>query len=234
MLRINDIDVCYGKTQVLFEVSLHVNEGETVIILGTNGAGKTTTLKSISGLCKLAGGSIEFLGKRIDSIDRSEIVSMGLCHCPENRRVFRGMSVEKNLRIGAYVRKDKKEIKEDLLRMYDLFPVLMERKRQMAGSLSGGEQQMLAIGRALMGQPKLLVLDEPSLGLAPLIVSEVGKLVGRINNDGVTILLVEQNAKIALSVARRGYVMDRGKITISGSSDDLKSRPEVIESYLGG
>lgn len=234
MLEVREIDVFYRNVQALRRVSLSVEEGEMVIVLGANGAGKSTLLKSISGLCPLRSGRIAFLGHRVGDTDPSSIVKLGICHCPEGRRVFPKMTVMKNLTVGAYVRKDTPEIARDMERNFDLFPILRERRGQLAGSLSGGEQQMLAIARSLMGQPKLLLLDEPSLGLAPLLVSNVAEHIKTINEQGVTILLVEQNARVALSIAHRGYVMERGEITLSGTCSELMSRKEVVEAYLGG
>jgi branched-chain amino acid transport system ATP-binding protein len=233
MLRINSIDVFYRKIQALRQVSIKVDEKEMVLVLGANGAGKTTLLKSISGVCPLSAGSIEFFGSRIDGADPSIIVRSGICHCPEGRRVFPNMTVRKNLFIGAHVRRDKKQILLDFDKTCKLFPILAERCNQLAGSLSGGEQQMLAIARALMGSPRLLILDEPSLGLAPLLISSVANYVKKINEEGVTILLVEQNSKAALSIAQRGYVMERGQITLEGTSRELMQRQEIIDAYLG-
>lgn len=234
MLEVKEIDVFYRKVQALRRVSILVESGEIVIVLGANGAGKSTLLKSISGLSPLSSGEIRFLGQAIHHKDPSLIVQAGICHCPEGRRVFPNMTVKKNLLIGAYVRRERGEIWDDLERNFALFPILMERKDQLAGSLSGGEQQMLAIARSLMGRPKLLILDEPSLGLSPILVSTVANYIKRINKQGVDILLVEQNARVALSIADRGYVLERGQITISGASAELISRKEIVQAYLGG
>jgi len=233
MLDIREIDVFYGNVQALRKVSLSVSEGEMVIVLGANGAGKSTLLKGISGLCQLRSGSIEFLGHRISDIDPSSIVKRGICHCPEGRRLFPKMTVMKNLLVGAFTRRDAPEIRREIERNFELFPVLKARKGQLAGSLSGGEQQMLAIARSLMGRPQLLLLDEPSMGLSPLLVSSVAQHIKAINEQGLTVLLVEQNAKVALSIAHRGYVMERGEITLSGTCKELMFSKEVVAAYLG-
>jgi len=234
VLRVQEIDVFYRNIQALRQVSLFVEEKEMVIVLGANGAGKSTLLKTISGLCPLGSGHMEFQGRQLDGTDPSSIVKFGICHCPEGRKVFPKMTVLKNLMLGAYVREGRREIARDLERCFELFPILNQRKEQLAGSLSGGEQQMLAIARSLMGRPSLLMMDEPSMGLAPIIVSKVAEYIKKINEQGVTILLVEQNAKTALSIGNRGYVMERGQITMSGSCAELIVRKEVVEAYLGG
>ena len=234
MLRVQEIDVYYRNIQALRKVSLDVEKGEMVIVLGANGAGKSTFLKAISGLCPLRAGRMDFQGRRLDGNEPSSIVKLGICHCPEGRKVFPKMTVLKNILLGAYVRGDRREVTKDVERCFELFPILNERTSQMAGSLSGGEQQMLAIARSLMGRPSLLMMDEPSMGLAPIIVSKLAEYIKKINEQGVTILLVEQNAKMALSIGHRGYVMERGQVTMSGPCADLIARKEVVEAYLGG
>lgn len=234
MLKVNEIDVFYGNIQALKGVSLQVEEGEIVTLIGANGAGKTTLLHTISGLLKPKNGSIEYLGKPIHGRPVQQIVREGISHVPEGRRVFANMTVEENLDLGAYLRKDSKEIKKDLEKVYELFPRLFERKKQQAGTLSGGEQQMLAMGRALMARPKLLLLDEPSMGLAPLLVQTIFKIIEEINQNGTTILLVEQNAHMALSIAKRAYVIETGRVVISGTSKELQQSEQIREAYLGG
>lgn len=234
MLKVNEIDVFYGNIQALKGVSLQVEEGEIVTLIGANGAGKTTLLHTISGLLKPKNGSIEYLGKPIHGRLAQQIVREGISHVPEGRRVFANMTVEENLDLGAYLRKDSKEIKKDLEKVYELFPRLFERKKQQAGTLSGGEQQMLAMGRALMARPKLLLLDEPSMGLAPLLVQTIFKIIEEINQNGTTILLVEQNAHMALSIAKRAYVIETGRVVISGTSKELQQSEQIREAYLGG
>ena len=213
MLKIEDINVYYGNIHALKGVSLDINEGEIVTLIGANGAGKSTLLKTISGLLKPKNGSILFEGQSISGKVAQTIVKQGLSHVPEGRRVFANMSVEENLELGAYLRKDKQGIKEDFEKVYNLFPRLLERRKQLSGTLSGGEQQMLAMGRALMARPKLLLLDEPSMGLAPLLVKTIFRIIEEINKSGTTILLVEQNANMALSIADRAYVIETGKIS---------------------
>jgi branched-chain amino acid transport system ATP-binding protein len=234
MLKINDIDVYYGNIQALRNVSLEVNEGEIVTLIGANGAGKSTLLKTISGLLKLKKGSIEYLGEAIDGKAAQAIVKAGISHVPEGRRVFANMSVEENLELGAYLRKDRDGIKKDLDHVYELFPRLLERRKQLAGTLSGGEQQMLAMGRALMSKPKLIILDEPSMGLAPLMVKTIFEIIKMVNKEGVTVLLVEQNANMALSVADRAYVIETGDIVLQGTAAELQASEEVKAAYLGG
>ncbi|SDO03243.1 branched-chain amino acid transport system ATP-binding protein [Paenibacillus sp. yr247] len=233
MLKINNIDVYYGAIHALKDVSITVNQGEIVTLIGSNGAGKSTLLKTLSGLLKPKNGEIVFLGKTITGISAQSIVSEGLIHCPEGRRVFANMSVEENLELGAYIRKDK-EIKADIGKVYERFPRLLERRNQQSGTLSGGEQQMLAIGRALMARPKLLLLDEPSMGLAPLLVQEIFAIIEEINCLGTTVLLVEQNANQALKIAHRAYVLETGKIALTGDAKELAGSEEVKKSYLGG
>lgn len=234
MLKIEDINVFYGNIHALKGVSLDINEGEIVTLIGANGAGKSTLLKTISGLLKPKNGSILFEGQSISGKVAQAIVKQGLSHVPEGRRVFANMSVEENLELGAYLRSDKQGIKEDFEKVYHLFPRLLERKKQLSGTLSGGEQQMLAMGRALMARPKLLLLDEPSMGLAPLLVKTIFRIIEEINQSGTTILLVEQNANMALSIADRAYVIETGKIVLSGSSDELNQSDQIRMAYLGG
>ncbi len=234
MLKINNLDVYYGNIQALKGVSLEVNKGEIVTLIGANGAGKTTLLKTISGLLVPRAGTIEYLGSSIVKKPVQEIVKAGISHVPEGRRIFGEMTVEENLELGAYLRKDRKGIRDDLEQIYELFPRLKERRKQQAGTLSGGEQQMLAIGRGLMARPKLLLLDEPSMGLAPLLVKTIFQIIKDINESGTTILLVEQNAHMALSIANRAYVIETGRVVISGTPDELSESEEVKEAYLGG
>lgn len=235
VLKVNNLQVFYGTIQAIHGISFDVNEGEIVTLIGANGAGKTTTLRAISGLLRPAkNSSIEFLGKKINSLDADKIVHMGLCHVPEGRRIFSTLTVLDNLLMGAYIRKDKKEIEKDLDCVFSKFPRLKERLRQTAGTLSGGEQQMLAIGRALMSKPKLLMMDEPSMGLAPLLVKEIFNIIKEINSAGTTILLVEQNASMALSIANRAYVLETGKIVLSGDAKELAASEQVRKAYLGG
>ena len=234
MLKINGIDVYYGNIQALRGVSLEVNEGEIVTLIGANGAGKSTLLKTISGLLKPKKGSIEYLGANIDGKPAQAIVKAGISHVPEGRRVFSNMTVEENLELGAYLRKDRDGIKKDMEHVYELFPRLLERRKQLSGTLSGGEQQMLAMGRALMSKPKLIILDEPSMGLAPLMVKNIFNIIEMVNKEGVTVLLVEQNANMALSVAHRAYVLETGGIVLSGTAKELQESEEVKAAYLGG
>jgi branched-chain amino acid transport system ATP-binding protein len=234
MLKIEEINVFYGNIHALKGVSLDINEGEIVTLIGANGAGKSTLLKTISGLLKPKNGNILFEGQSISGKVAQAIVKQGLSHVPEGRRVFANMSVEENLELGAYLRNDKQGIKEDFEKVYNLFPRLLERRKQLSGTLSGGEQQMLAMGRALMARPKLLLLDEPSMGLAPLLVKTIFSIIEEINKSGTTILLVEQNANMALSIADRAYVIETGKIVLSGSSDELNQSDQIRMAYLGG
>lgn len=235
MLEVTGIDVRYGSITALHEVSFRVNEGEIVTLIGANGAGKTTSLHAISGLLRPAQGQIFFQGRRIDGSAPEDIVRMGIAHSPEGRRVFPGLTVEENLEIGATPwRKRADSISQDMDRVYSLFPRLFERRAQLAWSMSGGEQQMLAVGRALMARPKLLLLDEPSLGLAPIIVEQLFDKIVSINKLGVTILLVEQNAAMALSVATRGYLLENGRVVLEDTTDRLQDHPLVKEAYLGG
>jgi branched-chain amino acid transport system ATP-binding protein len=234
MLEINNIDVYYGVIHALKNVSLKVDEGEIVTLIGANGAGKTTTLKTITGLIQPKNGSIYFEGNRIDGLDTQNIIKIGISHVPEGRRAFQDMTVMENLELGAFLRKDKNEIKRDLEMIYSRFPILKNRSRQRAGTLSGGEQQMLAIGRALLSRPKLLLMDEPSMGLAPLLVNEIFSIIKEINSNGTTILLVEQNANMALSIAHRAYVLEIGSITLEGPGNKLMQSEEIRKAYLGG
>lgn len=234
MLKIDNIDVYYGAIHALKGISLEVKEGEIVTLIGANGAGKSTTLRTISGLLKPKTGSITFLGQDIAGVRAHEIVKKGISQVPEGRRVFAEMTVMENLDLGAFVRKDKAGIQQDLKYVFELFPRLEERKNQSAGTLSGGEQQMLAMGRALMSRPKLLLLDEPSMGLAPLLIKEIFNIIVDINKSGTTVLLVEQNANMALSIATRAYVLETGRITLSGSAQELAASEDVRKAYLGG
>lgn len=233
LLDVKNINVYYGVIQAIKDVSFEVNEGEIVALIGANGAGKTSIMKTISGLLHSQGGSIEFDGKDISKLSAHKIPGLGLVQVPEGRRVFTEMTVLENLEMGAYLRKDKNGIEQDLEKIYQRFPRLKERKNQLAGTLSGGEQQMLAMGRALMAKPKLLLLDEPSMGLSPILVNEIFDIIKKINADGVTVLLVEQNANKALSIANRAYVLETGNITISGDADQVANNPKVKEAYLG-
>jgi branched-chain amino acid transport system ATP-binding protein len=233
MLELIDVNVYYGGIQALKDLSIKVNEGEIVTLIGANGAGKTTTLKSISGVLKPESGKIKFGGYDIDKSKASDIVTLGISHVPEGRRVFMKMSVMENLEMGAYSRKDKTAIKKDYEKIFETFPRLLERKTQMAGTLSGGEQQMLAIGRALMARPKLLLLDEPSMGLAPLMVRNIFSIIEDINKKGTTVLLVEQNATMALKIANRAYVIQNGRIEMEGSAEVLLHDSGVKSAYLG-
>lgn len=233
LLEVRDLRVHYGSIEAVKGVSLEVGEGEVATLIGGNGAGKTSTLKTISGLLKPSGGEVRFSGERIDGRPAHEVVGLGITHSPEGRRVFPRMSVRENLQMGAHLRKDAGDVGADLERVLDLFPVLRERTDQAGGTLSGGEQQMLAIGRALMSRPKLMLLDEPSMGLAPLMVEKIFDTIAEINRRGTTILLVEQNAHMALSLASRGYVMETGGILLSDKSDALLRNPQVRQAYLG-
>jgi branched-chain amino acid transport system ATP-binding protein len=234
MLELNNVNVFYGAIHALKDISLKIEQGEVVTLIGANGAGKTTTLKAISGMLKPKSGNIKLNGKDISTIDGTDIVKLGISHAPEGRRVFSKMSVMENLELGAYTRNDKAEIKKDYEKIFTLFPRLLERKEQMAGTLSGGEQQMLAIGRALMSRPKLLLLDEPSMGLAPIIVKEIFSIIKNINKDGTTVLLVEQNANMALQAADRAYIIRNGEIEMEGSAKDFLQDEKVKNAYLGG
>lgn len=233
MLTIQGIKVFYGAIQALEDVSLEVKQSEIVAIIGSNGAGKSTLLRTISGMLRPRAGTIEFKGEPIHSVAAHEIVHRGISHSPEGRRIFTNMTVHENLQLGAFIRKDG-EIESDMDRVMERFPRLRERLKQSAGTLSGGEQQMLAIGRALMSRPTLLLLDEPSMGLAPNLVAEIFRIILDINKDGTTVLLVEQNAHRSLEIAHRGYVLETGSIVLTGSGQDLLHDPKVKEAYLGG
>ena len=234
MLEVSDIRTFYGNIEALKGVSLVVEEGEIVTLIGSNGAGKSTTLRSISGLSPPREGSIRFEGSEIGETPPQEIVQLGISQSPEGRKCFQRMTVRENLELGAYLRRDTAQIQDDLARVFDLFPRLEERERQKAGTMSGGEQQMLAIGRALMAQPRLLLLDEPSMGIAPVLVERIYETIEEINRQGTTILLVEQNANFALGVSKRGYVLETGKVALSDDSAALRDNPDVQKAYLGG
>lgn len=233
LLEIKDLEVNYGVIKAIKGVSFDVNEGEIIALIGANGAGKTTILHTITGLIQAKKGSIVFDGKELTKTPPHKIVSMGMAHVPEGRRIFQQLSVLENLKLGAYTRKDKSEIASTLKMVYERFPRLEERKNQVAGTLSGGEQQMLAMGRALMSNPRIILMDEPSMGLSPLLVSEIFDIIKVINESGTTVLLVEQNAKKALSIADRAYVLETGNITLSGDAKDLINDESVKKAYLG-
>ena len=234
MLTVENINVYYGVIHALKDISFQVNEGEIVALIGANGAGKTTTLQTVSGMLSAKSGSIRFQDQEISRMPEHKIVKQGISHVPEGRRMFSNLTVLENLKMGAYTRKDKQEINSSLEMVYERFPRLKERTRQLAGTLSGGEQQMLAIGRAMMGKPRMLLLDEPSLGLAPLIINEIFAMVDRIREMGTTILLVEQNARIALKHSDRAYVLETGSIVLSDRADQLLESDEVRKAYFGG
>lgn len=233
MLDVRDLDVAYGDSQVLWGVSLSVEEGETVALVGSNGAGKTTLLSTVSGLLHPRRGEIRFLGESIAGLSAGEIVRRGLIHVPEGRRLFPAMSVRENLLLGAYQRRERKGVARDLQRAFDLFPILRERQDQLAGNMSGGEQQMCAIGRGLMGAPRLLMIDELSLGLAPIIVERLLEVLAEVARGGTTVLLVEQDVETALSVASRGYVLEAGEVRLHGAASGLLGNVEVRKAYLG-
>ncbi len=233
LLELEDVHTYYGSIEALKGVSLRVDEGEVVTLIGSNGAGKSTTLRSISGLTPARSGSIRFKGQEITAMPAQEIVRLGISQSPEGRRTFQRMTVRENLELGAYLRRDA-NVSVDLDRVFELFPRLKERERQKAGTMSGGEQQMLAMGRALMANPTLLLLDEPSMGLAPILVDRIYETVEEINRQGTTILLVEQNANYALEVSTRGYVLETGRVVLSNASGELREDPEVQKAYLGG
>lgn len=234
MLKVDNIDVYYGAIHAIKGISIEVPKGETVTLVGSNGAGKSTTLRTISGLMKPKNGTILFEDKNIVGVPAHKIVGMGLCQVPEGRHVFANMSVMENLELGAYLRNDKDGIARDLEDVFKKFPRLLERKDQISGTLSGGEQQMLAMGRALMSRPRLLLLDEPSMGLAPLLVKEIFNIIKEINESGTTVLLVEQNANMALSIADKAYVLETGRIALAGTAQELASSEAVRKAYLGG
>lgn len=234
MLKVEKLNVHYGVIHALKDVSMEVKEGEIVSLIGANGAGKTTLLQTISGLLKKTSGEVVFLGKSMNKVSAKNIVKEGITQVPEGRHIFSGMSVYENLLMGAYLHKDKDGIKADLQDIYQRFPILEKRSSQDASTLSGGEQQMLAMGRALMARPKILLLDEPSMGLAPILVKEIFNIIKDINEKGTTVLLVEQNAKMALSIADRAYVMETGNIVMTGTGAELVNSPEIQKAYLGG
>ena len=234
MLKVTDLKVKYGMIEAIKGISFEVRDGEIVTMIGANGAGKTTTMHAISGLVKAAEGSIMLDDVELTKTPANKIVGMGLAQVPEGRRVFAKQTVEENLILGAYLRKDKSKMAEDMEEVYQLFPRLKERRKQLAGTLSGGEQQMLAMGRALMAKPSILLLDEPSMGLSPLLVSEIFHIIREINDKGTTILLVEQNAKRALAIADRAYVLETGNITLEGTGEELANDERVQKAYLGG
>jgi len=233
LLRLERVSAAYGRIQALRDVSLEVPAGSVVALLGANGAGKTTTLRVISGLLRPTAGAVYFDGRRIDRLPPEAIVRLGVAHVPEGRQVFADLTVGENLILGAYARRDRRNISADLERVFNLFPVLRERRKQLAGTLSGGEQQMLAIGRALMARPRLLLLDEPSLGLAPMVVREIFRTIRRINADGTTVLLVEQDANRALQVAHTAYVLRTGQVVLAGPAAELRRNEALRRSYLG-
>lgn len=233
MLKIENVNLFYGAIHALHDISFHVAAGEIVTLIGANGAGKTSILHAISSLIPYRDGEVTFDGKKLRKVPAYEIVNMGLAHVPEGRRVFGRMTVKENLEMGAYTRRDSKAVHADIQRVYEHFPRLKERRGQVAGTLSGGEQQMLAIGRALMSSPKLLMMDEPSMGLSPILVSEIFSIIREINREGTTVLLVEQNAHMALSVANRGYVLETGRIVLEGAAQALLNNNEVKRAYLG-
>ncbi|MFE9383012.1 ABC transporter ATP-binding protein [Streptomyces sp. NPDC007025] len=233
LLEVEDLRVAYGKIEAVKGISFTVEAGEVVTLIGTNGAGKTTTLRTLSGLLKPATGKISFDGRPLDGVGAHKIVAMGLAHSPEGRRIFPRLSIEENLRLGAFLRKDPAGVADDIGSAYERFPILGERRRQAAGTLSGGEQQMLAMARALMSRPKLLMLDEPSMGLSPIMMQKIMSTIGELRAQGTTILLVEQNAQAALSLADHGHVMETGTITLSGTGEELMHDESVRKAYLG-
>ena len=235
ILDVNDLNVYYGGIHAIKNISFNIKKGEIVSLIGANGAGKTSTLHAIYGLVPIKSGEISLNGENVTNIEAHKLVSLGMAHVPEGRRIFTELTVLENLEMGAYTRNDTEQIKEDINHMFTLFPRLAERKKQLAGTMSGGEQQMLAMARALMSSPSLLLLDEPSMGLAPLLVQEIFNIIERINKEeNVTVLLVEQNANMALSIADRGYVLETGKIILEGTGKELLSNPEIKKAYLGG
>ena len=233
MLEVKDIEVYYGMIQAIKGVSFEVNEGEVIALIGANGAGKTTILHTVTGLLSPGSGSVFFEGKDITKVPAHKIVSLGMAHVPEGRRVFAELSVYENLKMGAYTRKDKNEIEQTLAMVYDRFPRLKERKNQLAGTLSGGEQQMLAMGRALMSHPEIILMDEPSMGLSPILVNQIFEIIEEVSRGGTTVLLVEQNAKKALSIADRAYVLETGKVVLNGDAKDLLNDDSIKKAYLG-
>ena len=233
MLEIKDLEVYYGMIKAIKGVSFEVNEGEVIALIGANGAGKTTILHTITGLLEAKKGSVFFDGKDITKVPAHKIVSMGMAHVPEGRRVFANLTVLQNLKMGAYTRKDKNEIEETLKTVYKRFPRLEERQNQLAGTLSGGEQQMLAMGRALMSHPRIILMDEPSMGLSPIFVNEIFDIIKKVSAGGTTVLLVEQNAKKALAISDRAYVLETGNIVLEGNADDLLNNDSIKKAYLG-
>lgn len=233
MLKVKDLNVSYGAIHAIHDVSLEVNAGEIVSLIGANGAGKTTTLHTITGLKKASSGSVELEGHNLLTTEPSKIVGLGMAHVPEGRRIFASMTVEENLEMGAYIIRDKAQISADIENVYKHFPRLRERYKQAGGTLSGGEQQMLAIGRAMMSRPKIMLMDEPSMGLSPLLVGEIFEIIQELNRDGMTILLVEQNAKMALSIADRAYVLETGHVVMDGQAKDMLEDDKVRRAYLG-
>jgi len=233
LLKVEGLEACYGKVTVLKGINFEVRQGQIVTLLGSNGAGKSTTLRTISGLLNPSAGKVTFCGEDITSKPAHEIVKRGLIHLPEGRRIFKDLTVQENLELGAYTLTDKHERKLRVQNVFDRFPILAKRSRQMGGTLSGGEQQMLAVGRGLMSNPKLLLMDEPSMGIAPLIVRDITEIIKRLHADGTTILLVEQNAKMALGLADYGYVLDIGSIVLEGKGADLRKDEKVVKAYLG-
>ncbi|MFB7448767.1 ABC transporter ATP-binding protein [Streptomyces sp. NPDC057027] len=233
LLEVEDLRVAYGKIEAVKGISFSVEAGQVVALIGTNGAGKTTTLRTLSGLLKPSSGKITFDGQSLSSIPAHKVVSLGLAHSPEGRHIFPRLTIEENLRLGAFLRKDKDGIEQDIQKSYDLFPILGERRKQAAGTLSGGEQQMLAMGRALMSRPKLLMLDEPSMGLSPIMMQKIMETIATLKSEGMTILLIEQNAQAALSLADYGYVLEVGTMKLSGTGRDLLVNDDVRKTYLG-
>lgn len=231
MLSVKDLNVCYGAIHAIHDVSLEVHDGEIVSLIGANGAGKTTILHTITGLKKAKSGSVTYNDADLLKTDPSKIITLGVAHVPEGRHIFPGMTVEENLEMGAYIRKD--DLSASIKEVYERFPRLKERRRQLAGTLSGGEQQMLAVGRALMSRPSILLMDEPSMGLSPLLVKEIFKIIQEVHKQGMTVLLVEQNAKMALSISDRAYVLETGRISMSGAANDLLNDEKVKKAYLG-
>ena len=232
MLKVEHIDVFYGAIHAIKDISFEVNEGEIVTLIGANGAGKSTTLKTVSAMMRPKNGTIEFLGHNMTTVAPHKIGPLGMAHCPEGRRIFQQMTVRENLEMGAYTRPNS-EVEDSIEDIYQRFPRLKERYKQVAGTLSGGEQQMLAVGRALMGKPKMMLMDEPSMGLSPLLVKEIFEIIKEVNKQGITILLVEQNAKMALAISDRAYVLETGTITIEGDAQQLLNDPRVKKAYLG-
>lgn len=233
MLRIENVNVSYGSIHALHDISLTVNDGEVVSLIGANGAGKTTTLHTITGLKGATDGVIEYDGKDLRRMDPSHIIRIGMAHVPEGRHVFTQMSVQENLEMGSYIMNDKSQIKKNMDMVYEYFPRLLERKKQLAGTLSGGEQQMLATGRALMSNPRIVLMDEPSMGLSPLLVKEIFHIIKMLHQNGITVLLVEQNAKMALAVSDRAYVLETGRISMSGKASELLANDNIKKAYLG-